>query len=393
MSISRIASGIGESVTLKLNATVAVLRAKGEPVIHLGGGEPKSKAPREAIEAGTTLLETGEIRYAPASGTPAMKAAVVEYTARYYEHQTEPRNVMISGGAKQAIMTALQAVVDPGDEVLFPQPYWVSYPDMARLCGGVPVAVAPSNGSLVISLDDLTARVTPRTKVILINSPSNPTGVVLGENFIRGIVEYCEQRGIYLMMDDIYHRLIFDGRRPISSYRFAKCDADDSKLITINGVSKAYAMTGFRIGWAVANPKLIKVMGNIQGHQTSGPSSLSQAAALGALTGDQSSVEALRATLETNRDLLLDKLSGISGARVTKPGGTFYGFVDFREYESDSLKLAEYLLEAARVVAVPGVAFGLDGYLRISFCGSQEDIIQGVDKIKAALASYPGMSK
>ena len=393
MSISRIASGIGESVTLKLNATVAALRAKGESIIHLGGGEPKSKAPQEAVAAGTELLATGEVRYAPASGTPAMKVAVVDYTARYYDHKIEPHNVIISGGAKQAIMTALRAVVDPGDEVMFPQPYWVSYPDMARLCGGVPTAVAPSNGSLIISLDDITARVTSKTKVIMVNSPSNPTGVVLGENFIRGIVEFCEQRGIYLIMDDIYHRLIFDGRSPISSYRFAKADPADSKLITINGVSKAYAMTGFRIGWAVANPKLIKVMGNIQGHETSGPSSLSQAAALGALKSDQTSVEDLRSTLETNRNLLMDKLSGISGARVTKPGGTFYSFADFREYDTDSLQLAEYLLEKARVVTVPGVAFGLDGYLRISFCGSQEDIIQGVDQIKAALASYPGLSK
>lgn len=390
MSISQIAAGIGESVTLKLNATVAALKAKGEPVIHLGGGEPNSKAPVDAILAGTALLNTGEVRYTPVSGTPAIKQAIIGYTEKYYGRSVEPRNVMASGGAKQAIMVALQTVVDPRDEVIFPRPYWVSYPDMARLCGGVPVPVDASDGLLCPSVDDIARKVTPRTKVILINSPNNPTGVMYTEDFIAGIVELCEQRGIYLIMDDIYHRLIFDGREPINCYEYAQQTGEDSKLIVVNGVSKQYAMTGFRIGWAVASGKLIKVMGNIQGHQTSGPSALSQSAAVGALTGEQSSVDTLRATLENSRNVLLDRLKSIEGAKVTKPDGTFYSFVDFRHYEPDSMKLAEYLLEEVRVVVVPGIAFGMDGYLRISFCGSISDITQGIERIKPALASYPG---
>ncbi len=389
MSISRIAAGIGESVTLKLNAMVAALKAKGEPVIHLGGGEPESKAPVDAIRAGSALLSTGEVRYTAASGTPALKQAIIGYTEKHYGRTVEPQNVIASGGAKQAIMVALQTVVDPQDEVIFPRPYWVSYPDMARLCGGVPVPVDAADGSLRPSVDDIARRVTPKTKVILINSPNNPSGVMYSEDFIAGVVGLCEQRGVYLIMDDIYQRLVFDGREPVNCYDYAKQTGEDSKLIVVNGVSKQYAMTGFRIGWAIAAKKLIKVMGNIQGHQTSGPSALSQQAAVGALTGDQSSVEALRVTLENNRDVLLDRLKSIEGIKVAKPDGTFYSFVDFRRYERDSVKLAEYLLDEVRVVTVPGVAFGMDGYLRISFCGAQSEIREGVERIRPALVRYP----
>jgi aspartate aminotransferase len=389
MSISRIAARIGESVTLKLNAMVAALKAKGEPVIHLGGGEPESKAPVDAIRAGSALLATGEVRYTAASGTPALKQAIIGYTEKHYGRTVEPQNVMASGGAKQAIMVALQTVVDPHDEVIFPKPYWVSYPDMARLCDGEPVPVEASDGSLRPSVDDIARKVTPKTKVILINSPNNPSGVMYSADFIAGIVELCEQRGIYLIMDDIYHRLIFDGRQPVNCYDYAKRTGEDSRLIVVNGVSKQYAMTGFRIGWAVAAKELIRVMGNIQGHQTSGPSALSQQAAVGALTGDQSSVEALRVTLEHNRDVLLDRLKSIEGIEVTRPDGTFYSFVDFRRYEHDSVRLAEYLLDEVRVVTVPGIAFGMDGYLRISFCGAESEIREGVERIRQALVRCP----
>ncbi|MCK4343255.1 MAG: pyridoxal phosphate-dependent aminotransferase [Phycisphaerae bacterium] len=388
MSISEIAKSIGESATLKLNATAAALRAKGEPVIHLGGGEPKSKAPHDALTSAAALLNTGEVRYTPADGIPALKQAIIDYTEEFYRHRVEPRNVMASGGAKQAIMVALQTVLNPGDEVIFPVPYWVSYPDMARLCGAVPVPVLPADGSYYPCLDDIEQSVTAKTRVVIINSPNNPSGAMYSAEFIRDVVRFCERQDLYLIMDDIYQRLIFDGRKAISCFDFAEEKGDESKLIAVNGVSKQYAMTGFRLGWAVASAPLIKVMGRIQGHQTSGPSALSQQAAIGALTGDQSSVEDLRTTLENNRDILMDQLSGIEGVKVTKPDGTFYSLVDFRHYEEDSLKLAQYLIEEARVVTIPGVAFGLDGHLRISYCGSISDITQGIERIKLAVASY-----
>jgi aspartate aminotransferase len=390
MTISQIAASITESLTLKGNATAAALRAAGEPIIHLGGGEPVSKAPLAAIQAGTALLATGEIRYTPASGTPALKQAIIDYTRKHYGRTVEPKNVLASGGAKQAIMVALQTVVDPNDEVIFPTPYWVSYPDMARLCGGVPVPVEASDGSLRPSVEDITRKVIPRTRVILINTPNNPTGLMYSAEFVAGIVRFCEQRGLYLIMDDIYHRLIFDGRQPINCYDHATQTGEDSRLIVVNGVSKQYAMTGFRIGWAVASQKLIKVMGIIQGHQTSGPSALSQQAAVGALTGDQSSVDELRTTLEEHRNVLLDCLSSIDNIHFSRPEGTFYCFVDFRHYEPDSLELSQYLIEQAKVVTVPGIAFGMDGFLRISFCGSKNDIVEGTARIRSALAAYPG---
>ncbi|MFA6571055.1 MAG: aminotransferase class I/II-fold pyridoxal phosphate-dependent enzyme, partial [Bacteroidota bacterium] len=297
MSISLIGKSIKTSATLKLNETAAILRAKGEPVIHLGGGEPKTKAPLDAILSATNLLTTGEIRYTPADGVPALKQAIIRYTEDYYGRKVEPENVIASSGAKQAIMVALQAILNPQEEVLFPAPYWVSYPEMAKLIGAIPVPVYPEDGSFYPRISDFERLLTSYTKCIIINSPNNPSGAMYSEEFIAAIVELCEKRSLYLIMDDIYHRLIFDGRKTINCYKYAKDLSENSKIILINGVSKQYAMTGFRIGWAVANKKLINVMIDIQSHQTSGPSVVMQMAAVGALNGLQSGVESLRLTL------------------------------------------------------------------------------------------------
>jgi aspartate aminotransferase len=385
MSISHIGKSIGESATLKLNETAATLRAKGEPVIHLGGGEPKSKPPLDALVAAAALLNSGEVRYTPADGIPSLKQAIIRYTEDFYRRKVDPEHVMASGGAKQAIMVALQAILDPQDEVVFPVPYWVSYPEMVKLCGAVPVPVAAEDGSFHPRIQDVERVITSYTKAVIINSPNNPSGAMYSEEFIAQIVELCEQRGLYLIMDDIYHRLIFDNRTPLSCYQYAKDLSENSKLIVINGVSKQYAMTGFRIGWAVANKHLIEVMTNIQGHQTSGPSALLQHAAVAAINGVQSSVESLRLTLENNRNVMMARLRSFDGIHAYKPDGTFYCFVDFRHYEKDSTKLSRMLLEKVRVVTVPGVEFGMDGYLRLSTCGTIKDITEGIERIKWAL--------
>ncbi len=385
MSISLIGRSVGESVTLKLNEVAAILRAKGEPLIHLGGGEPKSKAPIDAITRAAALLNSGEIRYTPADGIPALKQAIIRYTEEYYHRRVEPENVIASGGAKQAIMVALQAILDPQDEVIFPAPYWVSYPEMTKLCGAVPVPVLPEDGTFYPRLQDIEQNVTSYTKAVIINSPNNPTGAMYSEEFIAEIVEFCEKKDLYLIMDDIYHRLIFDGRKVINPWQFVKDKSENSKMIIVNGVSKQYAMTGFRIGWAVANKKLIRVMTNIQGHQTSGASAVMQHAAVGALNGVQSGVESLRLTLENNRNIMVEQLNAFTGVRVSPPDGTFYTFADFSVYEKDSTKLANLLLEKVRVVTVPGIEFGLDGYLRLSTCGSVKDILEGIERIKWAL--------
>ncbi|MFH1842637.1 MAG: aminotransferase class I/II-fold pyridoxal phosphate-dependent enzyme [bacterium] len=291
MSISKIASKIGDSATLSLNAKAAKMRSEGKPVIHLGGGEPKTKAPLDAILAAANLLNSGEVRYVPCAGTADMKAAVIRYTEAFYGYTPKPENVIASSGAKQAIMVCLQAVLDPGNELLYPVPYWVSYPDMTRLCGAEPKPITSASGSLLPSIEDFERQVTDKSKAVLINSPNNPSGVMYPREFIRDIVKFCEDRDLYLIMDDIYHRLVFDGHKPISAFEFATKTGADSKLVVVNGVSKQYAMTGFRIGWAVGNPELIAVMSKIQTHQTSGPSVLLQKAAAAAINGPQSSVE------------------------------------------------------------------------------------------------------
>jgi aspartate aminotransferase len=385
MSISQIARTIGESATLKLNETAAILRSKGEPVIHLGGGEPKTKAPIDALVAAAGMLNSGEIRYTPADGTPALKKAIIRYTDEFYHRKVEPENVMASGGAKQAIMVALQTILNPQEEVIFPAPYWVSYPEMVKLCGAVPVPVTPEDGTFYPRMQDIEAKVTSYTKAVIINSPNNPSGAMYSEQFIAEIVEFCEKRGIYLIMDDIYHRLIFDGRKPINCYDYVKDDTENSRLIVVNGVSKQYAMTGFRIGWSVANKKLTETMTNIQGHQTSGPSALLQHAAAAAINGVQSCVDGLRLTLENNRNVMIERLKSFEGVKVTPPDGTFYCFADFRVYDKDSTRIAQHLLDKVRVVTVPGVEFGMDGYLRLSTCGTIKDITEGIERMKWAL--------
>ena len=385
MSISIIGRSINESATLKLNETFAILKAKGEPVIHLGGGEPKSRSPLDAITALTAHINSGEVRYAPADGSIDMKKAVIRHTIENYNRPVSPKNIIVSSGAKQSLMVALQAILNPQDEVIFPAPYWVSYPEMVKLCGAIPVPVVPEDGTFTPTMDDIKQNVTSYTKAIIINSPNNPSGAVYPESFIAEIVRFCEKKSIYLIMDDIYQKLVYNGIKVANPFDFVTNFSDNSKLIIINGVSKAYAMTGFRIGWAIANKSLIAVMSNIQGHQTSGPSILLQKAAIGALTGVQSSTNALQTTLENNRKILIQRLNAFNGIHLLPPDGTFYTFADFSAYEKDSTKLSKFLLDKVRVLTMPGKEFGMDGFLRISFCGSIKDINEGIDRIKWAL--------
>ncbi|NWF83286.1 MAG: aminotransferase class I/II-fold pyridoxal phosphate-dependent enzyme, partial [Bryobacteraceae bacterium] len=308
MSLSQMARTIKESVTLKLNQTAAQMRDKGEPVIHLGGGEPKSKTPIDAIVSCTSVLNSGDIKYTPPDGIPALKKAIIRYTEDYYGRTVRPENVVASCGAKQAIMAALIAILDPKDEVIFPAPYWVSYPEMVKLAGGVPVAVKAEDGSFCPTVKEIAGCIGSYTKAIILNSPNNPSGVMYAADFVREIVELCEKKSLYLIMDDTYNRLVFDGRSPTNCYEYSKEDIEQSKLIVINCVSKMYAMTGFRIGWAVGSRELMTAMSTIQGQQTSGPATPSQWAAVGALNGVQNSIEALRLTLQNNRDILYDRL-------------------------------------------------------------------------------------
>jgi aspartate aminotransferase len=385
MSISQLAKSISESPTLKMNEIAKIMADRGEAVIHLGGGEPKSKVPQDAIIAAATKLNSAEIRYTPVDGTVEMKKAIIRYTEENYNKLVAPENIIVSNGAKQSCSVLLQAIINPQDEVICIAPYWVSYPEMVKIAYGVPVIVRPEDGTFHPRIKDIEQAVSSYTRAIILNSPGNPSGVMYSKEFIAEIVDFCEKKGIYLIMDDIYHKLIFDGRKPISCYDFARDHSDNSKLVVINGVSKLYAMTGFRIGWTIANTHVIQAMNTIQGQTTSCPSALLQSAAVGALNGIQSSVEALRLTLENNRNVMVSELKTISGVKVTKPDGTFYCFPDFSAYMKDSSKLMNFLLEKVAVVTVLGREFGMEGHLRLSFCGTLKDIKEGVARIKWAL--------
>jgi aspartate aminotransferase len=385
MSVSQLAKSIAESPTLKLNEEARVLREKGEAVVHLGAGEPKNKAPINAILSAAAKLNTADIKYTPTDGIPSLKKAIIKYTEENYDRVVAPENVIVSAGAKQSVFNVLYSIVNPQDEVIILAPYWVSYPEMVRMVYGVPVIVTPEDGSFYPRMEDVVKAVSSYTKAIIVNSPNNPSGAVYSEEFIAKIVEFCEQKGIYLIMDDIYQKLVFDGKIVPICFKYTKKDVESTHIIVVNGVSKLYGMTGFRIGWAIASRELVSIMSNVQSQITSCTAGLLQAAAEGALTGLQSAVESLRIMLENNRNVMMQELSSFSGVKVTKPNGTYYCLPDFRAYSNKSVELSQLLLKKALVVTVPGKEFGMEGHLRLSYAGSIKEITEGVARIKWAL--------
>ena len=385
MAVSQLAKTINESPTLQLSEQARILRAQGEPVIHLGIGEPKNKTPISALLSAAARLNAGDIKYTPTDGMPSLKKAIIRYTENNYSRLVAPENIIVSTGAKQSIYNILFTIVNPQEEVILLAPYWVSYPEMVKMVSGVPVVVAPEDGTFHPSVRDIEQAVSSKTRAIILNSPNNPSGVLYSEDFIAEIVAYCEKKGIYLICDDIYQKLIFDDKIAVPAYNYTKEDIESSHLIVVNGVSKMYGMTGFRIGWVVGPRKLVKVMTNIQAQMTSNPAVISQAAAEGALLGDQSVVESLRLTIQNNRDVMLNELLGLNGVQVTKPDGTFYCLPDFRSFGMASTELANFVLEKALVVTVPGSEFGMEGYLRLSYAGSVKDIKDGIERLKWAL--------
>jgi aspartate aminotransferase len=385
MGISQLARQIAESPTLVMNEQARLLRERGEAVIHLGAGEPKNKAPINAILSSAAKLNTGDIKYTPTEGIPSLRKAIIRYTEENYDKMVAPENLLVSAGAKQSLFQLLFTLVNPQEEVIVLAPYWVSYPEMIKMVYGVPVIVTPEDGSFHPRMADIEKAVSSYTKAIIVNSPNNPSGVMYSEEFIGQIVEFCERKGIYVIMDDIYHKLVFDGKGPISAYKYAHKDIEASHLITINGISKLYGMTGFRIGWVVAPRKIVSVMTNVQAQTSSCTSVILQAAAEGALTGLQSVVETLRMTLENNRNVMMQELQAFSGIKITKPDGTYYCLPDFRAYSKDSVKLSNFLLQKALVVTVPGREFGMEGHIRLSYATTVKDIKQGLERIKWAL--------
>ena len=385
MSVSELAGSIIESPTLRLNEEARLLRERGEPVIHLGIGEPKNKTPIPAILSAAAKLSQGDVKYCPSDGLPSLKKAIIRYTEEAYDKVVAPENVIVSSGAKQALFNILYTILNPQDEVVILAPYWVSYPEMVKMVYGVPVVVTPEDGSFHPRMADIERAVSSSTKAIIVNSPNNPSGVVFREEFIAQIVDFCERKKIYLIMDDIYHKLVFDGRVAPPCYRFTTKDLEDSRLIVVNGIAKLYGMTGFRIGWCVAPRKIVTVINNVQAQTTSCASPVMQAGAEGALLGLQSVVEALRLAIQNNRDIAMRELSSFNGVKTYKPDGTFYCLPDFRAYSNNSVELSSFLLKKALVVTVPGREFGMEGHLRLSFAGTVKDVTEGIARMKWAL--------
>jgi len=385
MSISQLARSIAESPTLSLNEQARLLREKGEAVIHLGIGEPKNKAPITAILSSAAKLNTGDIKYTPIDGIPSLKKAIIRYTEENYDRVVAPENVIVSGGAKQALYNLLFTLLNPQDEVIVLAPYWVSYPEMIKMVYGIPVIVTPEDGGFVPRMKEIEQALSSYTKAIIVNSPNNPSGVMYPESLIGEIVELCERKGIYCIMDDIYHKLVFDGKTSVRAYKFTTKDTESTKIITINGISKLYGMTGFRVGWVIAARTLTEIMTNVQAQTTSCTSLVLQAAAEGALTGLQSHVDTLRLTLENNRNVMLQELNSFSGIKTVRPDGTYYCLPDFRAYTPNSVELSRFLLKKALVVTVPGKEFGMEGHLRLSYATTVKDVKQGVERIKWAL--------
>jgi len=390
MKLSKLASEIAESPTLALNEEARLLRERGEAVIHLGIGEPKNRTPMGAILSSAAKLTSGEVKYTPADGVPSLKKAIIRYTEENYDRLVAPENVIVTNGAKQSLFNILFSILNPQDEVIVLAPYWVSYPEILKMCLGKPVIVTPEDGTFTPRFQDIEKAVTSYTRAIIVNSPNNPSGAIYPGDLIGKLADFCERRGIFMVCDDIYHKLTFDKKEAVPAYHFTKNDIEDTHVIVVNGVAKVYGMTGFRVGWVVAPRQLVRVMTNVTAQTTSGVSPVSQAAAEGALNGMQSVVEAIRLQIQNNRDVLLQEMKSFNGARLIPPDGTFYALPDLRAFNGNSVELSKFLLQKALVVTVPGREFGLEGHIRLSFSGTVKDVTEGIARIKWALdASSP----
>jgi len=389
----RIASrivAIAESATLKVDAKAKALKAAGRPVISFAAGEPDFATPQHVVDAAVQAAQDPKNhRYTPATGLPELKQAIAEKTARESGITVDPSQVIVTNGGKQAVYQAFQTIVDDGDEVLLPAPYWTTYPEAIRLAGGVPVEVfAGSDQDYLVTVDQLEAARTPKTKALLFCSPSNPTGSVYTAEQTKAIGEWALEHGIWVISDEIYQDLVYDGVRFTGILEAVPALADTT--ILVNGVAKTYAMTGWRVGWFIGPSDAVKAASNLQSHLSSNVSNVSQRAAIAALTGPQEPVTAMREAFDRRRQAIVAGLNAIPGFVTPTPHGAFYVYPDVtallgREWAGSTptttLELADLILEHAEVAVVPGEAFGPSGYLRLSYALGDDDIAEGVARL------------
>jgi aspartate aminotransferase len=392
--LSRKISAITESATLAVDAKAKALRAAGEPVIGFGAGEPDFPTPTHITEAAAAAcLDPRNHRYTPTPGLPELRDAVAAKTRRDSGYRCEASQVVVTNGAKQAVYETFQALLNPGDEVLLPAPYWTTYPEAIALADGVPVPLTTTEETgFRVSVDTLEAARTERTKALLFVSPSNPTGAVYPPAEVEAIGRWAVEHGIWVVTDEIYEHLTFGAHRFSSMPALVPELADT--CVVVNGVAKTYAMTGWRVGWMIAPPDLVGAATNLQSHLTSNVTNVSQRAAIAALTGDLDAVAVMRATFERRGRTMHELLAAIPGVRCLEPQGAFYCFPSFTELlgrelggrtPTSSLELCELALEEAKVAMVPGEAFGAPGYARMSFALGDDDLVEGVERLTKLL--------
>jgi aspartate aminotransferase len=389
--VSRRIGAIAESATLKVDAKAKALKASGRPIISYGAGEPDFPTPEHIVESAVAaVIDPKNHRYTPAPGLPELREAIAEKTRRDSGWAVSASQVIVTNGGKQAVYQAFQALLDEGDEVLVPTPYWTTYPEVIALAGGVMVDVfAGANQGYRVTVEQLEAALTPKTKVLLFVSPSNPTGAVYSVEETKAIGEWALSRGLWVVADEIYQNLTYEVERAPSITEVVP--GLTNQTILVNGVAKTYAMTGWRLGWMVSPPDITAAAGNLQSHLSSNVSNISQRAAIAALNGDQSVVGDMKKAYARRRDLMVAELSKIDGFVVPEPGGAFYVYADVtgllgREWGenlvTDTLQLADYILDVAEVAVVPGEAFGPSGYLRFSYALGDDELLEGLHRLQ-----------
>ena len=387
-------AAIAESATLAVDAKAKALKAAGRPVIGFGAGEPDFPTPDYVVAAAVAACADQRWhRYTPAGGLPELKEAIAAKTARDSGFQVSPSQVLVTNGGKQALYNAFAALLDPGDEVILPAPYWTTYPESIRLAGGVPVEVMTDETSgYRATVDQLEAARTPRTKVLVFVSPSNPTGAVYQPAEVKAIGEWALAHGIWVVTDEIYEHLVY-GDAQFSSMPVLVPGLAQT-CVVVNGVAKTYAMTGWRVGWMIGPDDVIKAAGNLQSHSTSNVANVSQIAALAAVSGDLSAVAAMKVAFDRRRRLITGMLDAIPGVTCPLPEGAFYVYPSVKGLIGTTLRghtvqssaqLASLILDEAEVAVVPGEAFGTPGYLRLSYATSDADITEGVGRMAALL--------
>ncbi len=390
MILSKKGLAIEPSVTLEISAKAKALKDKGIDVISFSVGEPDFNTPENIRREGVRAIEEGLTKYTPASGIPELKKAFCDKLKRDNNLTYSPENILISSGGKHSIYNAFMAILNPGDEVVIGVPYWVSYPEIVRLAGGVPVFIeTKEEEDFKFGVRELEMVKTDKTKAIIINSPSNPNGSIYTEDELREIAKWAVENNIFVLSDELYEKLIYDGYNHVSIASFD--DKIKDLTILINGMSKAYAMTGWRIGFTAAHKDIIKIMSNIQSHTTSNPTSISQYASVVGLNDDQTSIDEMKKEFDKRRIYMYETINSIKGLSCRRPKGAFYIMINISGLKgrtikgvelNNSLDVANLLLEKGNVAVIPGIGFGDDNYIRLSYATSMENIKEGLKRIK-----------